>query len=126
MNNQQQQSIHWLAVGKVSDAVSREVVRTGGQVVYLASEPTITLVGIAHNGTRTDDLAFNNASEIQIDVHSTGLTLVWASSDRLINAAFSNVSQTSLITYSEYEDVLTGRAADTAEETLPDSEDRPF
>jgi hypothetical protein len=134
-----QQSIHWLAVGKVSDTASREVVRTGGQVVYVASEPIITLVGIAHDtNAHPDDLAFYHASQIQIDVHSTGLAVVWVSSDRIINAAYSSLTETELITCSEYEvrlmdvstdvPVTTGIDADapTYFDGLEDLEDHPF
>ena len=137
--NTQQRSIHWLAVGKVSGLAQAEVLRTGGQVVYVASEPVVTLVGIAHQATRPSDLAFNHASEIQIDVHSTGLAVVWASSDRLINAAYNSLTETELITYQEYESrlmdatttdvpVTTGIDADapTYFDGLEDLEDHPF
>ena len=118
---------YWLTVGCVSDAACSNIKRTGGQVVQLSSEPPVTLVGIAYDSTaHPDDLAFNNGSEIQIDVHSTGLSLVWMSSDRLINAAYSSLTETSLITYAEYENILNGRAAAIVEESLPDIEDRPF
>lgn len=118
---------YWLTVGRVSDAAYGDIKRTGGQVMQLSSEPPVALVGIAFDATaHSDDLAFNNGSEIQIDVHSTGLSLVWVSSDRLINAAYSSLTETSLITYAEYEDILNGRAAAITEEPLPDIEDRPF
>lgn len=45
-----QQSIHWLVVDNVSDAARTEVTRLGGQVMPLATEPAVTLVGIAHAG----------------------------------------------------------------------------
>lgn len=110
MNNQQ--SIHWLTVGHVSDEARVEIERTGGQVKLLYHDPPVTLVGIVYDASaHPDDLAFNNASEIQIDVHSTGLALVWVSNDALINAAYSSVADTQLITYSEYEDILNGRQA---------------
>ena len=122
-----QQSLHWLAVGKISNAAEREVTRKGGQVVYCAAVPPITLVGIAYEATaRPDDLALSHASEIQMDVHSSGLSLLWLSSDRLINAAYSSLTDTELLTYAEYEDMLSGRAADSVVETLPEIEDRPF
>ena len=138
--NTQQQAIHWFAVGKISDLAQAEVIRTGVQVVYVACEPTITLVGIAHDANaHPDDLAFYHASQIQIDVHSTGLAVVWASSDRLINAAYNSLTETELITYQEYESrlmdatttdvpVTTGINADapTYFDGLEDLEDHPF
>ena len=118
---------YWLAVGCASNAARSDIKRTGGQVVQLYSKPPVILVGIVYDSTaHPDDLAFNNGSEIQIDVHSTGLSLVWMSSDRLINAAYSSLTETSLITYAEYENILNGRAAAIVEESLPDIEDRPF
>jgi hypothetical protein len=118
---------YWLAVGRVSDAACSDMKRMGGHIMQLHSEPPVTLVGIAFDSTaHPDDLAFNNGSEIQIDVHSTGLSLVWMSSDRLINAAYSSLTETSFITYAEYEDILNGRAAAITEESLPDIEARPF
>ena len=134
-----QQSTHWFAVGKISDLAQAEVLRTGGQVVYVACEPTVTLVGIAHDANaHPDDLAFYHASQIQIDVHSTGLAVVWVSSDRIINAAYSSLTETELIAYQEYEarlmdvptdiPVTTGIDADapTYFDDLSDLEDHPF
>lgn len=76
---------YWLAVGCASNAARSDIKRTGGQVVQLYSKPPVILVGIVYDSTaHPDDLAFNNGSEIQIDVHSTGLSLEWVSNDRLL------------------------------------------
>lgn len=95
------QSIHWFAVGKISDLARIEVERTGGQVVQLHSDPAVTLVGIAHAGLK--DLALTNASEITIETFESELHLVWLSTDQIINAAYSSLTETELITYQEYE-----------------------
>lgn len=98
------QSIHWLAVGRVSDEAREAIERTGGQVKLLHHDPLVTLVGIAYDASaRPDDLAFTHGSEIQIDVRSIGFSLVWLSNDRLTNAAYSSLRETELMTSQEYE-----------------------
>lgn len=109
MNINNQQQLHWLAVGRISDAARTEVERTGGRVVAVASDPAVALVGIAYTGKH--DLAFTNASEIEIETFESELHLVWLSGDPLINAAYSSIIETQLIAYSEYEDILNGRQA---------------
>ena len=122
MNTNHQQQLHWLTVGCISDAARVEIERTGGQVKQLYHDPATSLVGIAYDASaHPDDLAFNHGSEIQIDVRSTGLSLVWVSSERITNAAYSSLTNTSLITYAEYVVMLNGGDNTSVnEDTLPD------
>lgn len=130
-----QQSVHWFAVGKVSDLAQAEVIRTGGRVVQLHDEPDAVLVGIAY--ANPDDLTIINTSEIEIA--TLGLHLVWMSKERLINAAFCSIHETELLTHLEYEarlmdvplaDVLNDTSSDADAPTffdgLEDLEDHPF
>jgi hypothetical protein len=90
---------HYLAVGHVSNAAQQALIEADCFVHNLSAEPPLVAVGIRYQGN--DDLSFTWSVDAEIQVHSSGLYLIWRSTTN-VQPLYASVDDTELLTYEEW------------------------